>query len=179
MNISELLLQDYDVEMASTRRVLERVPEGNAEYKCHDKSMPLGRLAMHVATLPHLGKTILTNPGLDIANPANERPDLTFKNRDTALSAFDSGVAEVRRLLAAGSDADLSSNFTFTFGEHVLMNGPRAQVYRRVFFNHLLHHRAQLSVYLRLNDIPVPGLYGPSADEPFDPTKLPKRESAA
>lgn len=179
MTIAELLLQDYDTEIASTRRVLERLPDNNPEYKCHEKSMPLGRLAMHVATLPTFGKTILTTSDLDMANPAQPRPDMTFRTRDITLATFDAAAAETRRILAASSDADLTSNFRFAFGDYVILDGPRTQAYRRLFFNHLLHHRAQLSVYLRLNDIPVPGLYGPSADEQFDPAAMAKKAPSA
>ena len=173
MSTAELLLQDYDSEMKSTRRVLERIPEGNPEYKCHDKSMPLGRLTMHVATLPTFGKTILTTPGLDMADPNHQRPDMTFRSREAVLAGFDKAAAETRAALASLSDAQLAENWKFSFGENVISNSPRSLAYRQLFFNHLLHHRAQLSVYLRLNDIPVPGLYGPSADEPFNPAAKP------
>jgi len=124
MTTAEILLQDYDAEIAGTRRVLERIPEDLPDFKCHDKSMPL----------------------------------------------FDAAAADARAALAGLSDADLATPWTFSFGDHVISNAPRSLSYRQFFFNHLLHHRAQLSVYLRLNDIPVPGLYGPSADEPFNPT---------
>ncbi len=170
MTTAELLLQDFDLEMQGARRVLERLPEDKPEYKCHDKSMPLGRLAMHVATLPNFGKTILTTPGLNMGDPGQKRPDMTFRTRDITLATFDSAVAEARAALCGSSDADLAEPWRFAFGDYVISDGPRSQAYRRLFFNHLLHHRAQLSVYLRLNDIPVPGLYGPSADEPFNPS---------
>src|ERR1039457_482266 len=86
MTTAEILLQDYDAEMASTRRVLERIPEDLPDFKCHDKSMPLGRLAMHVATLPIFGKTILTTPGMDMANPNHKFPDNTFRTRDITVA---------------------------------------------------------------------------------------------
>ncbi|HWB33071.1 MAG TPA: DinB family protein [Acidobacteriaceae bacterium] len=173
MSIAELLLQDYDAEMKSTRRVLERIPDDNPEYKCHEKSMPLGRLAMHVATLPAFGKVILTTPGMDMADPNQKFPDNTWRTRDIALATFDAAAAEARAALAASSDADLAAEWKFAFGDMVIANAPRSASYRMFFFNHLLHHRAQLSVYLRLNDIPVPGIYGPSADEPFNPAAKP------
>ncbi|HEV2619819.1 MAG TPA: DinB family protein [Acidobacteriaceae bacterium] len=171
MTTAELLLQDFDVEMANTRRVLERIPEENPDFKCHDKSMPLGKLAMHVATLPTFGKTVLTTPGMDLAAPGRNFPDMTFRTRDITLATFDAAVNEIRAALAASSDTELAAPWKFAFGEHVISNHPKSASYRSFFFNHLLHHRAQLSVYLRLNDIPVPGLYGPSADEPFNPGK--------
>ena len=169
MTISELLLQDFNPEMASTRRLLERIPEDNPEFKPHDKSFNIGKLSMHVATLPHFGKVVLTTPGMDMADKTHTWPDNTFRTRDILLATFDSAANECRTALTAASDADLSSNWKFAFGEHVISNGPRSLAYRGFFFNHLLHHRAQLTVYLRLLNIPVPGLYGPSADEPFVP----------
>jgi uncharacterized damage-inducible protein DinB len=171
MTTAELLLQDYDIEMANTRRTLERVPdsEGKADYKPHEKSMAMGKLAMHVATLPAFGKTILTTPSLDLANPSVPHPDMTFPTREIALATFDAAAAEARAALAAASDADLAAPWRFSFGEHVISNSPRSLAFRHMFFNHMIHHRAQLGVYLRLNDLPVPGTYGPSADEPFKP----------
>jgi uncharacterized damage-inducible protein DinB len=166
MTTSQLLLEDYDAEMASTRRLLERIPE-TPDYKPHDKSMPIGRLAMHVAHLPVFARYILTEPGMDMANSKLPHPDLTFRTRDAMLADFDAAAAETRKLLASASDADLAANWRFSFGDHLISDRPRSTTYRLMFFNHLIHHRAQLGVYLRLNDIPVPGLYGPSADEPF------------
>ena len=169
MKTAELLLQDFDMEVAMTRRILEKVPENNPEYKCHDKSMPLGRLAMHVATLPMFGKAILTTPGMNMADPNHKWPDRTFSTRDQALATFDKTAAECRAALAGLSDESLAETWKFSFGDHVISAGPRSLAYRHMCFNHLIHHRAQLGVYLRLNDIPVPGVYGPSADEPFAP----------
>jgi uncharacterized damage-inducible protein DinB len=168
MTTSELLLEDFDAEMANTRRTLERIPE-TPDYKPHDKSMACGRLAMHVATLPGFGKTILTTPGMDMAKPTVPRPDMTFTTRDNLLATFDSNAAEARKALAAASDDDLAAVWPFSFGEHVILQKPRSATFRLMFSHHLIPHRAQLGVYLRLNDIPVPGLYGPSADEPFGP----------
>jgi uncharacterized damage-inducible protein DinB len=173
MTTAELLLQDYDIEVSMTRRVLERVPEDRPDFKCHDKSMPFGRLAMHVATLPTLGLAICTTPGMDLKDPNHKWPDLTFVSREATLAAFDKNSTEARAALASLSDAQLAEPWKFSFGEHVVSNSPRSLAYRHMCFNHLLHHRAQLSVYLRLNDIPVPGLYGPSADEPFNPAAKP------
>jgi len=169
MTTAELLLQDYDIEMKMTRRILERVPEDNPEYKCHEKSMPLGKLTMHVATLPAFGKTILTTPSLNMADPAAKWPDHTFTTRDYALVTFDAAASDCRAALAACTDAQLAEPWKFSFGDHVISSSPRSLAYRHMCFNHLIHHRAQLGVYLRLNNIPVPGVYGPSADEPFNP----------
>jgi uncharacterized damage-inducible protein DinB len=169
MTTSELLLEDFDAEMANTRRTLERIPEETPDYKPHGKSMPCGKLAMHVATLPRFGKVILTTPGMDMANPTTPWPDMTFTTHDNLLATFDSNATEARKALAAATDADLAAPWKFSFGEHLISEKPRSTTYRLMFFNHLIHHRAQLGVYLRLNDIPVPGIYGPSADEPFGP----------
>ena len=169
MTTAELLLQDFDMEMGMTRRTLERIPEDKPDYKPHEKSMPMGKLTMHVVTLPLFGKIILTTPSLDLANTDIPHPDLTFRSRDAALAAFDAAATEARAVLTTASDADLAVQWKFSFGEHVISNSPRSLAFRHMFFNHLIHHRAQLGVYLRLNDVPVPGLYGPSADEPFKP----------
>jgi uncharacterized damage-inducible protein DinB len=94
---------------------------------------------------------------------------MNFSTREKLLADFDALAAEARAALAASSDADLAAPWKFSYGEHVLSNSPRSLAFRHMFFNHLIHHRAQLGVYLRLNDLPVPGVYGPSADEPFKP----------
>jgi uncharacterized damage-inducible protein DinB len=167
MTTSQILLEDFDSEMAGTRKTLERIPEDNKDYKPHDKSMVCGRLAMHVATLPLFAKYILTEPSMDLMNNTMPKTDLTFLTRDTTLATFDAAVIEARKALSEASDADLAIPWKFTFGDHLISNESRSRTYRSMFFNHLIHHRAQLGVYLRLNDIPVPGLYGPSADEPF------------
>jgi len=167
MTTAELLLQDFDMEMANTRRTLERIPEDKPDYKPHEKSMPMGKLARHVATLPKLGTFILTTPSLDLTTA--KWPDMIFSSREKLLADFDALAAEARAALAASSDADLAATWKFSYGEHVISDVPRSLSFRHLFFNHLIHHRAQLGVYLRLNDVPVPGVYGPSADEPFKP----------
>jgi uncharacterized damage-inducible protein DinB len=167
MTTAELLLQDFDMEIAMTRRVLERVPEGKPDYKCHEKSMPLGKLTMHVATLPAFGTMILTTPSIDMAVPGQKWPNQTFHSPADALATFDAVASECRVVLAGLSDDQLAAPWKFSFGDHVISEGPKSLAYRHMFFNHFIHHRSQLLVYLRLNDIPVPGIYGPSADEPF------------
>ena len=169
MTHAELLLEDFDQEMAGTRTTLERIPEANPHYKPHDKSMPMGKLAMHVAHLPQFAMYILTEPGMNLADTNLPHPDLTFTTREHLLASFDGVVKQARTALLAASDADLAQPWKFSFGEHLISNDSRSKTYRSMFFNHLIHHRAQLGVYLRLNEVPVPGLYGPSADEPFQP----------
>jgi len=165
MKISEILLQDYDIEISNTRRTLERIPEGKNDWKCHDKSMPLGRLAMHCATLPLFGYYILEDEDMDLAAPRRPFASLDFTTREAALKALDEGAAKCRASLAAASDEHLSKLWKFSWGEHLICNNARSLAFRQMFVDHLIHHTAQLGVYLRLNDIPVPGLYGPSADE--------------
>ncbi|HZY64025.1 MAG TPA: DinB family protein [Edaphobacter sp.] len=163
MTIAEILLQDFDNEMKGTRTTLERVPVDKPDFKCHDKSMPLGRLAMHVATIPRFATAILTTPSMDLAT--TKFPLLTLESREQLLAIFDELAAQAREALAKSSDADLQQKWKFSFGDKVIADVPRSAIYRGLFFNHLIHHRAQLGVYLRLNDIPVPALYGPSADD--------------
>jgi uncharacterized damage-inducible protein DinB len=164
-----LLLEDFDLEMASTRRMLERIPESNPDWKPHEKSFAIGKLAMHVATLPVFAKYIMEDDGMDLAHPTHEWADMTFRTRDTMLTTFDSLAGAARRAVSGASDEHLAQPWPFKFGDRVISNAPRSLTYRHMFFNHLLHHRAQLAVYLRLNEVPVPGMYGPSADEPFTP----------
>ena len=163
MTIAEILLQDFDNEMRGTRTTLERVPVDKPDFKCHDKSMPLGRLAMHVATLPRFGIAILTTPSMDLAT--TKFPPLQLESREQLLAQFDVLSAEARAALVKSSDEHLQQNWKFSFGDKVIADVPRSAIYRGLFFNHLIHHRAQLGVYLRLNNLPVPPLYGPSADD--------------
>ena len=169
MTIAELLLEDFDAEMNNTRRTLERIPEHNPEYKPHEKSMAIGKLAMHVASLPHFGLCILEDPSMDMAKPTRPRVELIFQSREHLLATFDQQAAACRAALSAASDDHLTQPWRFSFGEYLISDETRSKTYRLMFFNHLVHHRAQLGVYLRLNELPVPGLYGPSADEPFTP----------
>jgi uncharacterized damage-inducible protein DinB len=169
MKISEILLQDYDTEISNTRRTLERVPEGKNDWKCHDKSMALGKLAMHCATLPLFGHYVLEDDGMDLAAPKRPHVPLEFTTRENALKHLDEAATKCRRSLVNASDDALNAKWKFSYGDQVISNGPRSLAYRQMFFDHLIHHTAQLGVYLRLNDIPVPALYGPSADEQWSP----------
>jgi uncharacterized damage-inducible protein DinB len=169
MKIAELLLQDYDVEISNTRRTLERVPDDKPDWVPHEKSMKMGKLAMHCATMPLFGSYILEDDEMDMANSKRPQASLTFESRELCLKRLDESAALCRAALAAASDADLEKTWRFSFGEHVISNVSRSMTYRLMFFNHLIHHTAQLGVYLRLNGIPVPALYGPSADEQWAP----------
>lgn len=165
MKISEILLQDLDIEISNTRRTLERVPEGKNDWKPHAKSMELGKLAMHCATLPLFGHYVLEDEGMDLAKPTRQHVPLVFTTREAAVKQLEESAAKCRQSLVNADDKALETLWRFTWGEMVISNVPRSLTYRQMFFNHLVHHTAQLGVYLRLNDLPVPALYGPSADE--------------
>ena len=162
MPISQMLLPEFDEEMKSTRKLLERVPENQWAYKPHEKSMTLGRLAGHVAELPGWGKTTIETDGLDIQ--PGQQPYIA-KSRKELLDTFDKNAAEARKAIAAVTDEQLQKTWTLTFAGKPVFSLPRLAVLRSSFLNHLIHHRAQLGVYLRLNEVDIPGMYGPSADE--------------
>jgi uncharacterized damage-inducible protein DinB len=164
VNISEVLLLDFDAEIQNTRRTLERIPEADPQWKPDAKSMAIGRLALHVARLPEFWTNMLSTPGMDMAT--RKFPDFVFESTAHLLAELERTSSEARVRLIAATDADLQANWKLSFGERVFVDGPRMLLYRTMFLNHLIHHRAQLGVYLRLLKIPVPGLYGPSADEP-------------
>jgi uncharacterized damage-inducible protein DinB len=165
MTIAEVLLGDFDVEMSNTRRTLERIPEDKPDYRPHAKSMAMGRLAMHCATMPLFGIYIMQDEGMDMAASKHPQADLTYKSREECLKQFDQNVAGCRAAVAAATDEQMAAVWRFSFGDYLISNKSRAITFRTLFFDHLIHHVAQLGVYLRLNDIPVPALYGPSADE--------------
>ena len=165
MTISEALLSEFDHEMANTRRTLERVPADKADYKPHEKSMPMGKLAAHLAQLTGFGLTVLTTPQLDFS--AGSYKPLPFESSEQLVKVLDEDAAKVREALAETPDDAWQQNWKLLFEGKTIFEGTRFVAYRAMFLNHTVHHRAQLGVYLRLNGIPVPGIYGPSADEPF------------
>ena len=169
MRTADILLQDFDTEISNTRRTLERLPEGQNDWTPHAKSMPLGRLAMHCATLPQFGVYIMEDDGMDMAAPKHPRNPLVFTSTADALQQLDDTAAKCRAALASASDEHLAAIWPFTFGPQVISSAPRSQTFRQMCFDHLIHHTSQLGVYLRLLDIPVPALYGPSADEQWMP----------
>jgi uncharacterized damage-inducible protein DinB len=169
MTITEILLADFDMEIPMTRRILERVPDGLADYRPHEKSMPFGKLAAHIATVPYLGTLVLTTPSCDAATAPF--PPMTFVSPAKLLADFDTYAAETRAALAASTASALDEPWQFGFRDFVFSNKPRHITFRHVFLSHMIHHRAQLGVYLRLNNLPVPGVYGPSADEGPIPVK--------
>ena len=161
--IENLLLLEFDEEAKKTRAMLERVPM-NPDFKPHPKSMPLGKLAPHVAELTGFGHTILTTPELDFGSgPPRTRPP--FESPEQLVKAFDEGAEKVRTALKNTSDSRWNEPWKLSFKGKPIFSGSRFLAYRQMFMNHLVHHRAQLGVYLRLNDQPLPATYGPSADD--------------
>ncbi|MCS6951329.1 MAG: DinB family protein [Bryobacterales bacterium] len=165
MTLSEALLPEFDHEMQATRRTLERVPDDRLAWKPHEKSMTLGRLAQHLSEIPSWVEPTLNQDSLDLAPPrAIPQPPPATSVREL-LEAFDQGVASARKAIAEASDEQMLRPWSLLVGGRVQFTLPRNRVLRYFVLNHLIHHRAQLGVYLRLNDIPVPAIYGPSADE--------------
>ena len=162
MSIAQMILPEFDQEMANTRKMLERVPDGKFEYKPHEKSMTLGRLAAHVAEVPSYATGTLRVERMDFTGEEKPFAPVT---RQELLDAFDKYVAEARGMLAAASDEELAKIWTLTFKGQQIFSMPRAAVLRTMVMSHLIHHRAQLGVYLRLCNVEIPGMYGPSADE--------------
>ncbi|MGA9115871.1 MAG: DinB family protein [Bacteroidota bacterium] len=162
MSISQSLLPEFDHEMASTRKTLERIPDEKLAWKPHEKSFTMGALATHLATLPSWTGVTLQTDRLDISQPF-DRPSPT--SRKEILAIFDKQVGEARAALAAADDRALAAPWTLANGAETVFTMPKVAVLRTFVMNHLIHHRAQLGVYLRLNNIPVPAIYGQSADE--------------
>jgi len=168
MSIADLLVPEFDNEIAVTRRVLERVPDGDGqgEWKPHEKSFPMGHLAQLVARLPGWATMMMSMTELDIAPLDGPKfPGYSFETTATLLAELDRNAAAARAALAAGSDADFDVPWTLKKAGEVVMTQSRYQMLRSMVLNHLVHHRAQLGVYLRLVDVPVPQMYGPTADE--------------
>ena len=165
MAINQALLPEFDQEMAITRKALERVPDDKFGWKPHGKSGTLAWLAGHVATLPQLATWAITQDSVDMASAP--RPPQA-KNRAELLAAFDKTSAEARKAISSATDEHLTKTWSLLVNGKTLMSLPRLAILRTLFLNHLIHHRGQLTVYLRLNNVPVPSIYGPSADEnPF------------
>lgn len=160
MSISETLLPEFDQEMATTRRLLERVPGDKGQWKPHPKSFSLGHLAQLVAIMPGWIASTLKHPAFDLAASAG----YSYESTETLVGKFDALVREAREAIASANDAAFAVPWSLTRGAQVLLTLPRAAAVRQ-HINHLVHHRGQLSVYLRLNDVPLPSIYGPTADE--------------
>jgi len=164
MQINDLLLAELDEEVRNTRRTLERVPVGRNDFAPHPKSMPLGRLAPLVAQLGGFGLTVLTEPSFDLSQ--RRYAPLPLESPGQLVAVFDEGAARVRGALARVTGSAWTEPWKLSMQGRTLFEGTRFLAYREMFLNHLVHHRAQLGVYLRLSGEPVPATYGPSADEP-------------
>jgi uncharacterized damage-inducible protein DinB len=157
-----MLVPEFDQEMANTRTLLERLPDGQLDYRPHKKSLTMLELASHVANLPNWTGMTLTTEELDLDQGWSRELPTTVAE---LLGAFDTAVAEARAALVSASAQDLEVSWTLRTGDRTHFSLPRAAVLRTFVISHIIHHRAQLGVYLRLLDVPVPGMYGPSADE--------------
>jgi uncharacterized damage-inducible protein DinB len=162
MAIKDGLLADFDHEMGTTRRLLERVPEDKLAWKPHEKSMSLGALATHVSRIPTWGAIILNEPHFDLAETPPPIQELT--SCAAILASFDDARAKTRSSMDK-IDGEYSSLWTLKRGGQQVFSVPRVAAFRSFVLHHIIHHRGQLSVYLRMNDVPVPAIYGPSADE--------------
>ncbi|HWM91764.1 MAG TPA: DinB family protein [Thermoanaerobaculia bacterium] len=166
MAIKDSILPEFDHELATTRRLLERVPEQQAAWKPHARSMSLGDLTAHLANIPFWGSVTMKETELNF-NPPGGSPYKSpgFDSTQSVLDTFDRNTKQAREAIGAASDQDFMVPWTLKNGEQTIFTLPRVAVLRSFVMNHLIHHRGQLSVYLRLNDVPVPSIYGPSADE--------------
>jgi uncharacterized damage-inducible protein DinB len=162
MALVDMLLPEFDHEMATTRRLLERVPDDRLSWTPHAKSFTLAQLAQHVATIPMWGTMTLTSNELDLAGGFTNPP---AESRAALVKLFDENAARARSELTGKTDAELMAPWTLKRGADIIFSMPKASVWRSFVMNHLVHHRAQLSVYLRMQDVPLPAMYGPTADE--------------
>ena len=169
MGLSESLLPEFDNEIVGTRKTLERVPYDKLDWKPHAKSTAMGGLATHLSNIPTWANFTIDQDSLDLAPGGEPLPHMEMaKSNEELLATFDANVAKARAAIAGAGDAELFKPWSLMSNGKVLLTLPKIAVLRSFVMNHQIHHRAQLGVYLRLNDIPVPSIYGPSADEsPF------------
>lgn len=166
MPLNSALLPEFDHEMANTRKTLERIPEDKLDWKPHEKSFTMRALATHLATLPSWAVYTINEAKLDLAPPGQPPMQNTpATSVQDALARFDESVSTARAAIAGASDEQLLESWTLLHSGHAVFTLPRIAVLRSFVMNHNVHHRAQLGVYLRLNDVAVPAIYGPSADE--------------
>jgi uncharacterized damage-inducible protein DinB len=169
MGLSEALLPEFDLEMANTRKTLERVPLDKFDWKPHVKSMAMGGLATHLGNIPTWVNYAIGQDSLDLAPGGEPLPSAQLANSsEELLATFDQNIAKARAAIAGAADVEFFRPWTLLSNGQTILTMPKVAVLRSFVMNHLIHHRAQLGVYLRLNDIAVPSIYGPSADEnPF------------
>ncbi len=165
MPMIDAILGEYDAEAANTRKMMERYPADKAAWKPHDKSFSMQGLAAHVATLPSFAKSIATTDALNMK--AGDYVPFVPKTREELLARFEQETADTRAALAKLTDADMAKPWSFSWEGKKMFEMPRGVALRRMCFNHLIHHRGQLTVYYRENGVPLPGMYGPTADEKF------------
>ena len=163
MSVKDTLLPEFDQEMAATRRVLERLPESSFGWRPHERSYDLGGLATHLAQIPHWGASILNHDAHDLASPGPASTSLTTVA--AVLDRFDRHVSEVRATLIDAPEGQLLAPWALRRGGHLILSVPRIGALRAFVLHHTIHHRGQLTVYLRLLGVPLPPLYGPTADE--------------
>jgi len=166
MSIAEFLVGEFDHEASGTRRVLERVPEEYVAWAPHPKSKTLGELANHIAGLPVWVGRALQAPDYDFTAPGAPTPGIRpWESKTALLAKFDKNVADARAIIAATTDAQFMEPWSLKGGSEVVFTLPRIAAIRSMVFSHTIHHRGQLTVYLRLKDVPLPAIYGPTADE--------------
>lgn len=173
MPIAQSLLPEFDREMTATRTMLERVPDDKSSWKPHEKSMPIGRLADHLATLPRYATMALQHTEMDMNPPdgTGERYQMpVFGSTAERLTAFDETVKQARDAIVSTSDDEMGVVWSLKNAGQTIVAFPRTAAIRTLMMSHLIHHRGQLSVYLRLLDVPLPSVYGPTADTPFNPS---------
>lgn len=161
--LTDLPLADVEQELATTRRVLERIPDEHFGWKPHEKSMTLGELARHLVNVTSLQVAVLVEDGIDFASAPP--PSVVAESRSALLDEFDASAAALRNALQSVDDAALERDWTLRSGSQVIFTRPRLVVLRSFGLSHLAHHRGQLTVYLRMLDVPLPPVYGPTADE--------------
>ncbi len=159
---AQLAYGDLERELASTRRMLERFPAGHDDWRPHEKSTPLARLATHIADLPNRGTTILETDEMDLSA---RQPVPVLNSADALIAFFDANLDRLRPAMAELDLVSLQQPWTLRHGQHVIVTAPKGALLRNMMISHLVHHRAQLGVYYRMLGVPVPGTYGPSADE--------------
>lgn len=166
MAIRDAILPEFEYEMATTRKTLERVPEDKVNWKPHDTSMAMGRLAGHIAEMAGFVAATFQGDSFDFAPPGSQpRQPTVMSSRKQLLELFDKNVADAKAAISKASDEDMRKTWTLMNGGKTFFAMPRIEVLRSMILNHVIHHRGQLSVYLRMNQVPVPSIYGPSGDE--------------
>lgn len=161
MSYADDILPEFDYEMANARKVLERIPDDKLDWRAHPKSNTFGWNANHIAEIPGWVEYTLVRPNLDVATYQSPK----FTNVKDILAEFDKNVESARKAIKNVPESALGEIWSLTHGDQVLLKFPKSAVIRTYVLNHLIHHRAHVCVYLRLNDIPVPGMYGPSGDD--------------